>query len=382
MIRDKIVFTVTGKLQELLLREDQLKLDKTIKICRAFEQSHKHVKELREVTASATNATSKINKLGQHYKAAPRQSQKAHAFQKNKTDYPHSYGRKEAEKTDCNYCGYKHEMNKLKCPAWGKTCMNCKGRNHFKAQCKKKIHSVAQEQEESNDAWLMAVNGTGQNVTAVMTVNENPVKFQLDSAADVNTICKKHVRKEQTMPTTVKLNMWNKTDFRPIGETTLKVVNPCTGECVDAIFIVVPNGLANLLGLNTIRKMGLITVNSDRFISNVTTPKLGDLGIASLHVDNTVPPKILPCRKIPIAVEKAVQEEIDSLVEKGVLVPVTEPTEWVSQMAVVRKSTGKLRICIDPQPLNAALMREHYRLPVLDGVLPKLKNAMFSVSSM
>ena len=53
----------------------------------------------------------------------------------------------------------------------------------------------------------------------------------------------------------------------------------------------------------------------------------------------------------------------------------TEPTEWVSQMAVVHKPNGKLHICIDPQPLNAALKREYYRLPVLDDVLPKLKNA-------
>ena len=37
---------------------------------------------------------------------------------------------------------------------------------------------------------------------------------------------------------------------------------------------------------------------------------------------------------------------------------------------------GKLRICIDPQLLNAALKREHYQLPVLDDVLPKLKGAV------
>ena len=53
----------------------------------------------------------------------------------------------------------------------------------------------------------------------------------------------------------------------------------------------------------------------------------------------------------------------------------TEPTVWVSQMAVVHKPSGKLRICIDPQPLNAALKREHYKLLVFDDVLPKLKDA-------
>ena len=107
----------------------------------------------------------------------------------------------------------------------------------------------------------------------------------------------------------------------------------------------------------------------------VTTPQLGDLGEATLRIDETVPPKILPCRKVPLAIRDDVKKELDRLVEKGVLVPVTEPTEWVSQMAVVHKRNGKLRICIDPQPLNAALKREHYRLPVLDDVLPELKDA-------
>lgn len=44
-------------------------------------------------------------------------------------------------------------------------------------------------------------------------------------------------------------------------------------------------------------------------------------------------------------------------------------------MAIVRKRNGKLRICIDPQPLNEALIREHYKLPNVDDVLPMLRDA-------
>ena len=44
-------------------------------------------------------------------------------------------------------------------------------------------------------------------------------------------------------------------------------------------------------------------------------------------------------------------------------------------------TNGKLRICIDPQLLNAALKREHYKLPVLDDVVPKLKEAVSRSSS-
>ena len=39
------------------------------------------------------------------------------------------------------------------------------------------------------------------------------------------------------------------------------------------------------------------------------------------------------------------------------------------------KKSGALRICIDPRPLNAALKRGRYQLPVLDDILPELSKA-------
>ena len=40
------------------------------------------------------------------------------------------------------------------------------------------------------------------------------------------------------------------------------------------------------------------------------------------------------------------------------------------------ESDGSLRICIDPQPLYAVSMREHFKMPTLDDVLPSLYNAI------
>ena len=73
MIRDKIVFTVTGKLQELLLREDDLNLVRAIKICRAYEQSNKQVKEIRD----STQALQKVNRISNEAKSN-RNKPKAH----------------------------------------------------------------------------------------------------------------------------------------------------------------------------------------------------------------------------------------------------------------------------------------------------------------
>ena len=125
--------------------------------------------------------------------------------------------------------------------------------------------------------------------------------------------------------------------------------------------------------------MGLLTLNREQFISNVKvdsdTDTLGDLGEATLTVDPNVQPKALTCRKIPHALRDKVKAEIDTLVNRNILVPVSKPTKWVSQMAVVHKPNGKLRICIDHQALNSALQREHYPLPVLNDVLPKVEKA-------
>jgi len=78
-----------------------------------------------------------------------------------------------------------------------------------------------------------------------------------------------------------------------------------------------------------------ININKGHFISQITTLQIGDLDEATLRIDESLSPKLLPYRKVPLALQDAVKEELDRFGDKGVLVPVTKPTEWVSQMAVV-----------------------------------------------
>lgn len=53
---------------------------------------------------------------------------------------------------------------------------------------------------------------------------------------------------------------------------------------------------------------------------------------------------------------------------------VTEQTDWISNMVIIKKP-DKLRICIDPQHLNLALLRSHYIMPTLENILCKLPKA-------
>jgi len=199
----------------------------------------------------------------------------------------------------------------------------------------------------------------------------------------VNTVRKELVRASDIKPTTcTKLTMWNGTASKPHGEVELLTANPKTGQKSKVSFLVVDDNLSCLLGLETVQKFNLVEVKGENFISQVdgrqgTENNQDGLGTASLEIDPNVPLRILPCRKVPLALKSRVNEKLQELIKRGILVEETRPTEWVSQMTVVEKESGDVRICIDPQPLNRALMKEHCKLPTLEDVLPDLHDAKF-----
>ena len=98
-------------------------------------------------------------------------------------------------------------------------------------------------------------------------------------------------------------------------------------------------------------------------------------GKVHLQVDKTVTPVVMPPRRVPLSVKDRSKEELERLEKLGYIVPVVQPTEWVSSLVTVHKPNGKIRVCIDPLHLNKALKRGHYPLPQLDDVLPCMSQA-------
>ena len=124
------------------------------------------------------------------------------------------------------FCRHKHELKKEKCPAWGKTCNACKGRNHFKKMFKK-VHSVNTEENDNHSdnemiSRLAAVNIQRKScVCPKMGVNNCEINFQL-IVADINTICKKYIKKNQVKKTYIHLRMWNMSSMKLLGTTEMK----------------------------------------------------------------------------------------------------------------------------------------------------------------
>ena len=47
-------------------------------------------------------------------------------------------------------------------------------------------------------------------------------------------------------------------------------------------------------------------------------------------------------------------------------------TEWLNNLVIREKSDGQLDICLDPKYLNKAIKTEHYPVPTLEQLTPKL----------
>ena len=247
-------------------------------------------------------------------------------------------------------------------------------KNHFpgSARCPStpKVHNVYADDDDDSFSdeelptqyWLGSLGTSGKSnknrVFAKMSVCNREVVFQLDSGAETNTIGEQYVDCELVRPTSKTLRTWYGSQVRPVGETTLAVLNPRTNETRTTDFIVVPKGFSNFLGLPTLGIMNLIHVNRDIFdIASIseqdvirTNPTVfvdaqGKLpGKTTLHVSESHKPTALPARNLPFAVRDDTKMELNRLVKQGILAPVTEPTEWVSQMAVTKKKWLRARL--------------------------------------
>ena len=101
-------------------------------------------------------------------------------------------------------------------------------------------------------------------------------------------------------------------------------------------------------------------------------------GVEHLEVNTSIQPVKMPLRKVPLAVQERLEEEISRLEAMGVIEKISQPTDWVFGMVVAEKRNGKLRLCIDPKPLNKALRRSSYPIPTMQDTLSHLNQAKVS----
>ena len=404
LIKDRIVCgTNNSALRERLLREENLTLDKCLKVCRATELSKENCKTLQGQVVEEVHALK-------------------HTTRKTRDD-----------EVCCKFCGKTHERNKSKCPAFGKKCSKCGKENHFASKCKtktenvkkyKSVHAVAeQDSDEYEDIMTITVaNETKETVNqmgdsrrqekqlfAGMLIDKTLVKFQIDCGASCNVIPVHLLNPDSKLEHSDKvLVMYNKTKLSPLGLCKVKIRNPRNNKLYRVLFQVVDlvSGIP-ILGRKASEDMKLIKIQYENImaVDSIVTRELGPVmkkencatcmtmetieteymdvftgdgcmeGEYKIEIDNNVPPVKLPKRRVPVAMMEPLKKELKDMERREIIAPVEQSTDWISSMVSVSKSNGKLRICIDPKPLNRALKRSHFPLPTIDDVLPELANA-------
>lgn len=300
----------------------------------------------------------------------------------------------------CKFCGQVHDWRKRECPAFGRNCTKCGGKNHFASMCKSQQKSSKraavqgiQEDEDTPDdeedaQYVMKVatqNGNNKAIMTSMKVDNNDVQFQVDCGASVNVIPHSLVPNVQLQACDTVLFMWNSSKINPIGKCRIVITNSKTKKRYSVEFVVVKEEFVPILGKRASEQMNLITVNYDNICavkdviseySDVFSDELGTLpGIVKLTLDPSPTPVAISTCRVPISVKKKVLKKLEDLEKMSVIAKVDKPTEWVSRLVVGSKKSGDIRLCVDPQALNNDLKREMHPLPVLDDVLPDLSRA-------
>ena len=373
LLRDRIVMGVRDlETRKKLLEIKNLKLSACIDLCRSIEATNTQlasVSDMKEVHKIKTKFSGKTD------------------YKNGKADFT------------CHFCCKKHKMQKSLCPAWGQTCSKCKQKNHFAASAKcpsKNIHKLdVIEMKSDSDMALVHVvknNNSPSTLFGTIVVNNQQIKAQIDTGAAVNVLPAKYVSSGDIKQTETVLQMYNNSTFKPLGESRVTVYNPANGHTYKIKFIIVPDcaGMIPVLGLKACKFMEIVTINDNNLqpvmsvktcsitddYADVFDNKLGKLpGKAHFQVNPDICPVVSPVRRIPISLKAKVKAELDNLTDQNVITPIQDPTDWVSNLVVTMKKNGDLRVCLDPQCLNKALKREHFRLPVLDDILPELSNA-------
>lgn len=429
MIRDRIILGTNDKdIQQRLIREPNMTLEKIKDYCKSIELSKQHIKLL------VPQQEDQINALG--FRRKP-----------------------------CRRCNYQHPPRQ--CPAFNNTCVICQKKGHFAKLCFfkdgndvktgqkfNKSHSassatnneVKMEESEStsqiqhvyqsekditNCKEVTSVNyqnDNSRNVSAenniviheqkqelnnclswyeYLQINDCEVRFKLDTGAESSILPLKYFKKlsinqSNIYPSHTMIVSYGNFKTKILGYIILKCYYKNIKSNVKFLIVDLESepllGLRDCIQFNLISRVDFIQnkLLNDR---NLLLPKTREqlykefsnifegLGCMPGAVNIKLKPDAIPViqtqRKVPLALHDKLKQTLNELECKNIVSKVEYPTEWVNSLMIVEKPNGSLRLCLDPKPLNRYICREHFLIPKCEDILSQLKGkTVFTVIDM
>ncbi|XP_055699702.1 uncharacterized protein K02A2.6-like [Phlebotomus papatasi] len=369
MLRDRIVCGVlSDSLRKKLLSEKDLTYKRACELARAEETAVKGLEEMKFEPASSTSEAQIVAKIVRKI---------------------------------CFRCNKQHES--AECWAKDKTCHKCKKTGHIAPACpnkgksQKKVQAVlVKEDSQESDGEVASINVIGtSNRSLELEIDGKTVYMDVDSGASNTVMCLEQWKKlkspQKLKQTDLKLQTWLKRGVDIVGQATVTV--KVGDRVVNLPLIITKSGGNSLLGRNWFQPLGIyvhvpkINALESNAVESVLTKYhrifRDELGAHSgrtveIQLIEGVQPVFLKHRQVPIPRREAVEQELDKLVEQGVLEPV-EFSEWATPICAVKKPDGSVRICGDYRAtINPVTKTNAYPLPTVPELLAGASGQIFS----
>ena len=193
-------------------------------------------------------------------------------------------------------------------------------------------------------------------------MNQSSVKFSLDTGADVTVMTKETsdtLSLSLSDPSSALVGA-DHSKMKVLGESEVEISSK--RKTAKAVVFVVEGARRNLLGLPEIGNLELLSVVNavckHSFDALKEYPKLFE-GLGTMPGEfkiklmaGTDPFRLYSPRPIAAGLREKAREEIDSMLETGVIEPIEEATSWCSGLTIAPKSNGGIRMCVDLTHLN------------------------------
>ena len=392
----------SDRMRRRLFETDKLELPKAIQMCQTMEATsadlESWVGKEKKVDGEVPVEVKSVSESAESVSAVQRSGyQKPTNTRTRENDQGQRYG----EVRECRQCGRTHKPRQ--CPAYGQKCLKCGLPNHFARRCRNsaQTHMVQGDSQSlgHEEVLHITVRKCGKKLLARMqfiVVNKKVmVECQMDTAATCNVLSWRDylvLGKPALENSVTTLVMYDGSVRKSLGGCHLQV-EVAERKVKSLYFEVMKSNHHSLLSLDTCLTLNLLSykigtvyaIQEEQKVTRLQVLEefddvfggLGSLpGEYEIEIDEMVHAVQNRPRKIPHTMKEAVENKLKQLVDLGVIAPVDVPTEWVSNITAVWKPDKKqVRICLDPRDLNKAIKRNHFYMPTIDDVLPKLKGA-------
>ncbi|XP_018402050.1 PREDICTED: uncharacterized protein K02A2.6-like [Cyphomyrmex costatus] len=306
--------------------------------------------------------------------------------------------------TPCWFCGQLH-YSKF-CTFKNHKCQKCNTVGHKDGYCAstQRVKTKTNNETANQNVKTIKVNQVNSNLTRKfvnISINNQPIKLQLDTGSDITIISEK---------------IWSLLG-KPTGCSTSHVARDASGNQINfnqEIYcevtlngvikqlrcFVTANSDLNIMGLDWIAAFDLWQCSLNSFCSKIHSQAdsthfdisfikenfkevfSSQLGRCTktkvkLNLKNNSKPIFRPKRPVAYAILPLVDAELTRLEQNGIISPI-KYSDWATPIVVVRKKNGKIRICPDfSTGLNESLEPNRYPLPLPDEIFSQLSNCKY-----